>query len=85
MLHSQRDSITGQLHNFLERALHIDARLRRNKSKILTEITSREHQYIEKMNVSYLHTMKFTEFIENLLPEVIKMKNIFFLCLHVTL
>ena len=48
MLHSQRDSITGQLQHFLERALHIDARLRRNKRKVLTEMTSREHQYIEK-------------------------------------
>ena len=40
--------------------LHIDARLRRNKSKALTEMTSHEHQYTEKMNVSYLHNMKFT-------------------------
>ena len=32
----------------IERVLHIDARLRRNKSKVLSEMTSREHQYIEK-------------------------------------
>ena len=31
----------------------------KNNSKVLTEMTSREHQYIEKMNVSYLHNMKF--------------------------
>ena len=43
MLHSYRDSITGQLQNILERVLHIDAGLRRNKSKVLTEMTSREH------------------------------------------
>ena len=85
MLHSYRDSITGQLQNVLERVLHIDARLRRNKSKVLTEMTSREHQYVEKMNVSYLHNMKFTQFIESLFPQVIKMKKIFTLCLHVTL
>ena len=63
----------------------MDAKLRRNKSKVLTEMTSREHQYIEKMNVSYLHNMKFTSFIESLFPQVIKMKKIFILCLHVTL
>ena len=60
MLHSYRDSITGQLQHFSERVLHIDARLRRNKSKVLTEMTSCEHQYIENMNLSYLHNMKFT-------------------------
>ena len=29
------------------------------------------------MNVSYLHNMKFTKFIEGLVPQVIKMKKIF--------
>ena len=60
MLHSKRDSITIQLQHFLERVLHIDVILRRNKSKVLTEMTSREYQYIEKINVSYLHNMKFS-------------------------
>ena len=48
MLLSSRDSITGHLQHFLERVLHIDTRFRRNKSKVLTEMTSREHQFIEK-------------------------------------
>ena len=34
-------------------------------------MTLREHQYTDKMNVSYLHNMKFTQFIESLLPQVI--------------
>ena len=49
-----------QLKHFLERVLHFDARLRTSNSKVFTEMTSREHQHIEKMNVSYLHNMKFT-------------------------
>ena len=84
MLHSKRDSITVQLQHFLERVLHIDALLRRNKSKVLTQKTSREYQYIEK-NECIIPTHYFTEFIESLLPQVIKMKKIFTLCLHVTL
>ena len=47
-------AITGQLQYVLERVLHIDGRLRRNNSNVLMEMTSREHQYIEKMNVTYL-------------------------------
>ena len=78
----QRDSIMGQLQHVLERVLHIDVRLRRNKSKVLTEMMSREHQYIGKMNVLYLYNMKITQFMEILLPQVIKMK-IFTLCYFV--
>ena len=35
------------------------------------------------MNVSYLHNKKFIQFIEILLPQVIKMKKLFSLCLYV--
>ena len=37
------------------------------------------------MNISYLHNMKFIQFIESIIPQVIKMKKLFTLCLHVTL
>ena len=43
MLHSKRNSITGQLQYVLERVLHIDARFLKNKNKVFMEMTSREH------------------------------------------
>ena len=42
--------------------------LSRNKSKVLTEMTSLEVKYILKMNVSCLDNTKFIQFIESLLP-----------------
>ena len=36
-------ALTGQLQHVLERVLHIDARFVRNKNKVFTEMTSREH------------------------------------------
>ena len=60
-------TITACLTN-VERVLHIDARLSRNKSKVLTEMTLHEVQYIFKMNVSYLDNTKCIQFIESLLP-----------------
>ena len=64
-----------------------DARLhvRRNKSKVLTDMTSYKIWYIFKMIISYLENTKFIKFIESLLPQVTKMKELLTLCLHVIL
>ena len=65
--------------------VHVDKKLHRNKSKDLTELTSHENWYILKMNVSYIHIMKFSEVMGCLLPQGTKMKRLFNLCLPVIL
>ena len=58
-------------------------KISRNKSKVLTEMTSHEILYIFKINVSYLDNTQFIQFIESILPYVTKMKKLFTLCFHV--
>ena len=53
---------------YLRKVLHFNARLSRNKSKVLTEMKSHEVKYIFKMNVSYLDNTQFIQIIESLLP-----------------
>ena len=51
------------------------ARLRRKKSKFLTDMTSHKVWYIFKMNIPYLDNTIFIQFIESLFPQVPKWRS----------